>query len=48
MTRSYHLAFFIAGGFFAFAACLATLIQLLASRNNSISYKTVVSTKTDV
>jgi hypothetical protein len=35
------LAFFIAGGFFACAACLGTLIRLLASRNTSMSYDNV-------
>ena len=37
MTRSYHLAFFITGGFFACAACLGALVELLASRNTNMS-----------
>jgi hypothetical protein len=48
ITRSYHLAFFIAGGFFACAACLAILTQLLSSQNTNISYKTVLTTKPDI
>ena len=42
MTRSYHLAFFIAGAFFACAACLSILVEFLASRNTSMSYVTIV------
>ncbi|XP_028406480.1 monocarboxylate transporter 13-like [Dendronephthya gigantea] len=32
VTRSYRLAFFISGGFFACAGCLANLIQLITSK----------------
>ena len=37
VTRSYHLAFIISGGFFAFAGSPASLIQLIASRTTNSS-----------
>jgi hypothetical protein len=44
-TRSYHLAFFIAGAFFACAACLGVLVEFLASKNTNKSYITMVKTQ---
>ena len=43
MTRSYHLAFYISGGFFACAACLGNLIQSLALKNLSTRHVLVCS-----
>ncbi|XP_028413961.1 monocarboxylate transporter 10-like [Dendronephthya gigantea] len=37
ITRSYRLAFFIAGGFIACAGCLANLIQLITSKTTNRS-----------
>ena len=36
MTRSYHLAFFVAGGFFTVAACFGIFVRFVALRNSTM------------